>query len=164
MALNIELRPARTTDAQEIAILSKEFIESGLGWSWRAPRILRNIRDPETVVLVADSEVQLAGFAIMWFGSEYARLNLLAVRPRLRRKGIGRCMIRWLEESALVAGISVVHLEVRAKNRSAQAFYQRLGYRSIAITPGYYQGKEAAVRMARDLWSETSVRSSSTDE
>jgi hypothetical protein len=40
---------------------------------------------------------------------------------------------------------------VRAGNQGAQLFYKRLGYRTIAHLPGYYQGIEAALRMGRDL-------------
>jgi ribosomal protein S18 acetylase RimI-like enzyme len=40
---------------------------------------------------------------------------------------------------------------VRAGNEGAQLFYERMGYRTIAHLPGYYQGVEAALRMGRDL-------------
>ena len=88
----------------------------------------------------------------MYFGSEVARLNLLAVRPECRRAGVGRRLIQWLEESALVAGISLVYLELRADNKGAKAFYEKLGYRRVGYLPGYYSGRESALRMGRDLW------------
>ena len=50
-----------------------------------------------------------------------------------------------------MAGSFVVYLELRASNPGARAFYQALGYRCIAHVPRYYQGIEAAIRMARDL-------------
>ena len=50
-----------------------------------------------------------------------------------------------------MAGSFVVYLEVRASNQGARAFYQALGYRCVAHVPRYYQGIEAAIRMARDL-------------
>ena len=31
------------------------------------------------------------------------------------------------------------------------AFYERLGYRQLGRVDGYYQGRESAVRMGRDL-------------
>jgi ribosomal-protein-alanine N-acetyltransferase len=101
--------------------------------------------------LVADVQQQIRGFAIMDFSQEEARLNLLAVAPGYRRSGIGRRLVEWLQKSALVAGISVIYLEVRASNRGAHAFYEKLGYRKIARLSGYY-GRESAIQMARDLW------------
>ena len=47
------LRLAETRDAQAIAIMSREFVEAGLGWKYDAARVLRAIRDRETVALVA---------------------------------------------------------------------------------------------------------------
>ncbi|HKK13748.1 MAG TPA: GNAT family N-acetyltransferase [Gammaproteobacteria bacterium] len=148
----IELSLGRPEHAQEVAGLSRDLIEAGLGWSWTPERVLRSLRHPDTVVLIAPRPGHLAGFAIMHFGLEEAHLNLLAVRPRYRRSGLGRRLVHWLEQSALTAGISVVYLETRDGNRGAQAFYRRLGYRRIGRVPAYYRGREAAVRMARDLW------------
>lgn len=132
--------------------MSRDLVETELGWSWTPARVARNIRCPDTVVLVARDGRRIVGFAIMNFGQEEAHLNLLAVDPKYRRARLGRRLVEWLEASALVAGISVVYLEVRATNKGAQAFYERIGYQRIGRAPGYYGGYEAAIRMARDLW------------
>ncbi len=88
----------------------------------------------------------------MRFGEEEAHLDLLAVRPRFRRAGLGRRLVEWLEKSAVVAGISVIYLEVRENNKEAQAFYRKLGYRRVTRLSGYYRGRESAICMGRDLW------------
>jgi len=131
--------------------MSRDLIESGLGWSWTRARVTRNIADRDTLSIVVCQGVKLTGFAIMYFGQEHAHLNLLAVRPEFQRRGIGTRMIQWLEESARVAGIRGVHLEVRARNQQARRFYRRLGFLEMALLPKYYRGIEAAVWMARDL-------------
>ena len=61
-------------------------------------------------------------------------------------------LIEWLEESALVAGVSIIYLEVRSGNSVAQQFYESLGYRRVRQLQGYYRGTETAVCMAIDLW------------
>ncbi|MGH8594956.1 MAG: GNAT family N-acetyltransferase, partial [Gammaproteobacteria bacterium] len=136
MSQELELRLATVSDAFQIAVISRDVIETGLGWSWTPPRVIRSIRCPDTAVLVADVGPRVVGFAIMYFAEEEAHLNLLAVRKDYQRAGLGRRLIEWLEVSALVAGISVVYLEVRANNRGAQTFYETLGYRKIAHVPG----------------------------
>lgn len=142
---------AKAGDAARIATMSRDLIETGLGWSWTAPRIARHVRAPESVVLAARRGASLAGFAIMRFGEEHAHLDLLGVAPGARRAGVGRGLVEWLETSALVAGISIIYLEVRATNDGALAFYERLEYQAIDRIPGYYEGRESAIRMARDL-------------
>jgi ribosomal-protein-alanine N-acetyltransferase len=151
----VELRLASSGDVPRLAAMSRDLVELGLGWSWIPSRIARHVRAPESVVLVAQDGATIVAFAIMRFEIEDAHLDLLAVKPAYRRAGIGRKLIAWLEESALVAGISVIYLEVRDGNEVARAFYEKLGYRRIKHLPGYYGGREAAIRMARDLWCPT---------
>ncbi|HSS66760.1 MAG TPA: ribosomal protein S18-alanine N-acetyltransferase [Gammaproteobacteria bacterium] len=151
-----EFRLASVSDAANLAVMSRDLVELGLGWSWTQARIVRHIRSAESVVVVARSHGLITGFAIMRFGREEAHLDLLAVRPKYRRTGIGRRLMAWLEKSALVAGISVIYLEVRENRKEARAFYEKLGYRRVTRLPGYYRGQESAICMGRDLWCETS--------
>ena len=147
----LSLRLARLADADSIANLSRDLIENGLNWRWTPVRVAASIRAANVNVLVASVHEEIAGFAIMRYGDDDAHLDLLAVAPPYRRSGIGRQMMEWLEECAIVAGIFNVDLEVRAGNEEAQMFYTRMGYRPLMQLPGYYQGMEAALRMGRDL-------------
>ncbi|MGH6635343.1 MAG: GNAT family N-acetyltransferase [Gammaproteobacteria bacterium] len=156
----VTLRLAKPEDAERIARMSRDLIEEGLGWSWIPDRVKNRIRARETLVLTARAAGPLVGFAIMEFLEEDAHLALLAVSSRYQRCGIGHRLVRWLEKSAEVAGISVIHLEVRAGNLAAHAFYRSLGYREVGLLPRYYGAQEAAIRMMRQLrvlrWSEFS--------
>lgn len=147
----VTLEPASPRDAVRIAQLSERVVEFGLRPAWTPHRIAAAIHDRETMVLTARAERRLAGFAIMQFGDASAHLNLLAVDPAHRRLGVGRQLIEWLEESALVAGTLRIRLELRAGNTEALSFYSALGYRRRALVPGYYQGIEDAIRMERRL-------------
>ena len=151
MPANLTLRLATLDDAAEIAAMSRDLIEMGLGWTWTAARVARNIRSSSTLTVVACNPERLAGFAIMYFGDEHAHLSLLAVRPERQRTGIGSHLVGWLEESALTAGIGTIRLELRATNRAARRFYARLGFAEVARVPAYYGGVETAVRMSRDI-------------
>jgi ribosomal-protein-alanine N-acetyltransferase len=148
---NLTLRFATPADAGQIADMSRELIETGLGWTWTQARVARNIDSASTVTLVACDADRLVAFAIMYFGDDHAHLNLLAVRRPWQRHGIGRYLVGWLEESALVAGVGTIRLELRASNRGARRFYERLGFQEVARVPEYYSGVETAVRMARDI-------------
>lgn len=153
------LRLANFADAQSIALMSRELIETGLsGWSWDPKRVARTIQARDTQVVVAAVRNHLTGFAIMNFGDEQAHLSLLAVTPSHQRCGIGRQIMEWLEESALVAGITTVNLELRANNFAARDFYRALGFTDSAYIPGYYRGVETALRMSRDIRRQISDR------
>jgi ribosomal-protein-alanine N-acetyltransferase len=145
------LRLARPEDAPPIALMSRELIEFGLGWRYNPDHVRRLIRNPDTLVLVAADRERIVGFAIMEFGDERAHLVLLAVQAERQRRGAGRRMVHWLLESATTAGIASIHLELRARNTAARAFYLALGFADTVLIPGYYSGREAAVRMVRIL-------------
>jgi ribosomal-protein-alanine N-acetyltransferase len=145
------LQLARIEEAAALAQMSRELIETGLAHSWTAARIARHIQHPESVVLAAQVARAPVGFAVMQFADDSAHLNLLAVAAAQRRRGIARALVNWLEESARTAGTFVIALELRATSAAAYAFYSALGYRETGRAPGYYQGVEEAIRMARDL-------------
>jgi ribosomal-protein-alanine N-acetyltransferase len=142
---------ARTTDAREIAEMSRELIEQGLTWSWTPARVQHFISGPESSVVVARREPRIAAFAIMHFGDDVAHLNLLAVSPEHRRQGLGSQLMEWLTKTAIEAGVFRINLEVRSRNEAARIFYARLGFDQLGIVQGYYQGREAALRMSRQL-------------
>jgi [ribosomal protein S18]-alanine N-acetyltransferase len=164
----ITVRIAEPRDAQAIAMMSRDFIESGLGWKYDAARVMRAIRDRETLAVVAceggksnsagstsGTRGALTGFAIMEFGDERAHLVLLAVRPSHRRLGIGQRLLEWLLESARCAGMASIHLELRANNDAARRFYRAMNFYETVLVPGYYRSgegrKEGALRMLRVL-------------
>jgi ribosomal protein S18 acetylase RimI-like enzyme len=139
-------------DATRIATMSRDLIEHGLAWRWTPPRILRMIRDPATNVAVARDATAVNGFALMQYKDDEAHLLLLGVDPAQRRRNIGRALIRWLEATALTAGIGRIYLEARTRNVDARAFYRALGYVEIRSVCGLYSDNEDGVRIARDLW------------
>ena len=143
----VTLRPARPEDARAMAAMSRDLIEAGLPWRYSPKRIASLMSDRETVTLAARDAAGLQGFAIMQFGDERAHLVLLCVRPANQRRGIGRKLVEWLLQTARVAGMASIHLELRADNEAAQGFYQRLGFAPTLVVPGYYEGRIAARRM-----------------
>ena len=44
-----------------------------------------------------------------------------------------------------------VRLEVRGSNSPAQSFYHRSGYRLVGRIPGYYDRRETALVLVKDL-------------
>lgn len=151
MNKRIEFKLAKSSDASRIGSMSRDLIEHGLPWSWDPARIMQQIRCHDTVVLTAWDRRQVIGFAIMRFLEESAHLNLLAVDARYQGMGVGRGLVEWLEHSARIAGTFIISLEVRLSNQGARAFYRKLGYTELARIPRYYAGREAAMRMSRDL-------------
>jgi ribosomal protein S18 acetylase RimI-like enzyme len=163
---------ARPDDAREIAEMSRDMIEQGLPWSWTTARVQHFIMASESSVVVArrdrrgggsqrnprfsngrhgDARHGIDAFAIMQFSADVGHLNLLAVAPEHRRQGLGRQLMDWLILTCIEAGVFRVNLELRTQNEQARAFYEKMGFAALDVVQGYYQGREAALRMSLRL-------------
>jgi ribosomal-protein-alanine N-acetyltransferase len=145
------IRLATAADAAAIADMSRQYIESGLGWSWTPARIAASIADRETNVALIDQPDGVLGFGIMHYAERTAHLALLAVDPAQRRRGIAARLVAWLEKCADTAGIERIRVEARSDNPAALAFYQKLGYVQIDRITRYYRGVLDAVRLEKTL-------------
>ena len=155
------IRLANSSDACDIALLSRCEIEYGLPWAWTPEAVAGAISNSNMNVAVsvteqgieadADSQHALCGFALVYFGRTHAHINLLAVNNNNRRRGIGREVLEWQTKSARTAGIRYLTLEVRRTNRAAQDFYRDCGFETRDTVSRYYNNKEDALRMVRKL-------------
>lgn len=145
------IRLATSGDADAIAALSRTEIERDLSWGWTPLRVDRAMRDPTTNVIVAVEGGPLIGFGIMEYLDEVAHLQLFAVRPEARRRGVGSAILVWLEKVACDAGLACFRVEARQDNVPALAFYRKHGYRERATVPGMYEGFEDGVRLEKQL-------------
>jgi ribosomal-protein-alanine N-acetyltransferase len=148
---HIEVELAAYSDAIEIAILSRDTIEAGLGWGWTEDKVKGAIRNKATNVVVARIGGELAGFGIMRYGSDKANLDLLAVKPEYRRCGYGASLVRWLEDVAATAGVFNVYVQARENNETAIKFYESLGYVVLEKITKFYRNKESGVTMLRHI-------------
>lgn len=78
------------------------------------------------------------GFAGIWYLFEEAHLTTIAVREANRRQGIGELLLISSIEMAKQLGAETVTLEVRVSNESAQALYEKYGFRKVGRRKGYY--------------------------
>jgi GNAT superfamily N-acetyltransferase len=99
--------------------MSRDLIETGLGWSWGPDRVARSIANKDTFTLLACDRDRVVAFAIMYFGDEHAHLNLLAVLSSHQRLGIGQRMVVGLTDSACAAIIHDPRAARQATRRAA---------------------------------------------
>jgi ribosomal protein S18 acetylase RimI-like enzyme len=90
---------------------------------------------PDAVIAVAESPAgDPAGFVFVstrtdyFTGERHAHVEVVAVAPLVRRRGVGRALIDEAERWASARGDRVITLNVFDANRRARALYARLGY------------------------------------
>ncbi len=145
------IRFASLDDAADIALMSRDFIEQGLPWSWRYERVARAVRSPDCNVVVVGDPGTLVAFGIMSYLDEDAHLLLFAVEPQHRRRGVGSAVLRWLEEVARAAGSQRIRVEARRENVAARSFYSEQGYHERVIQKAMYGRVVDGVRLEKWL-------------
>lgn len=81
---------------------------------------------------------RIGGFMIIWHVVTEMHLLSIAVHPHLRGQGIGSAMLKTLVAFSREHGAKEIQLEVRVSNVRAQALYERLGFRQVAVRRKYY--------------------------
>jgi DNA-binding MarR family transcriptional regulator/GNAT superfamily N-acetyltransferase len=134
----VEVAPERITNSdsqhclrQYFAELQERF-ESGFDTT-RSPTPVAEFMPPNGLFLVA----RLDGRPVACGGIKFtkrgaAEIKRMWVHSSVRGMGLGRRMLRELEEQARTHGFNVVQLETNEALKEAQALYRASGYREVA--------------------------------
>jgi len=89
---------------------------------------------------VAYLEEQAAGCGgVQLFGSEYAEIKRMYVRPEFRGRGVGKRLLAHLEAYALERGIPLLRLETGVFQTEAIGLYQSFGFQRIPPFGPYFE-------------------------
>lgn len=80
----------------------------------------------------------ILGFAGFWIMAGEAHITNIALREKHRRQGIGELLLLSLIDLAIKLEASLVTLEVRASNTTAQSLYAKYGFAKVGVRRGYY--------------------------
>lgn len=150
----IEIRPLDGNDFEQILSLA-EIVEEAPRWSRahfeellgnrllpdgpscpRVALVAREIAAPDT------RSGQILGFIVASLVPPEAELESIAVAENARRHGIGRRLLASLVTRLRAEGTTQLHLEVRASNRVALAFYSAQDFKQSGMRSRYYADPE----------------------
>lgn len=101
--------------------------------------------------LVAKLQDKVIGYVGTWIILDEAHITNVAVHSEYRRQHVGEKLLVTLIEEMKERHVTKMTLEVRVSNGGAQKLYEKLGFVSAGIRPGYYQSNaEDAVIMWKD--------------
>jgi ribosomal-protein-alanine N-acetyltransferase len=93
----------------------------------------------------------ILGFIGLWYMASEMHIINLAVHPDHRHKGIGETLLIWGIELSIELRATLITLEVRVSNLSAQALYAKYGFSKRGVRRAYYlDDREDAVIMTMD--------------
>jgi ribosomal-protein-alanine acetyltransferase len=115
-----------------------------------APWTAGNFRDALAAgygATVGEANASIVAYGVLTFAPGEAQLLNLTVIDALRRRGIGRELLRRFLADAAALGADQCFLEVRASNAAAIGLYSAEGFVPVARRAGYYPASYAgAVR------------------
>jgi ribosomal-protein-alanine N-acetyltransferase len=118
---------------------------------WTREQLRAELPDERHEFLVAASaEGELLGYIGMMSVLDEGYISNVAVAPGLRRRGVGRALVREMLRRAEARGLAFVTLEVRAHNEGAIALYASEGFGPVGLRRAYYERpREDALLMTK---------------
>jgi [ribosomal protein S18]-alanine N-acetyltransferase len=142
------IRGFRTEDFESLYQIDQICFPNSIAFSRK--ELTYYLNHPQCVARIADSANGILGFVLARIESSiHAHVLTLDVIPECRKQKIGTLLMTVLHEELQQKGISASVLEVGVRNTAAQHLYKQLHYQYLSTIPGYYHGKEDAIRMAR---------------
>ncbi|MFC1655500.1 GNAT family N-acetyltransferase [Patescibacteria group bacterium] len=134
---DINYREATIKDAEGVAELLIEF-----GYP-NTPTFARNkiealTDNPEVILIIAETKGEIAGVAqlqitnFLYETGKTARIITLIVKEKYRRQGIGKTLVKKLEEEAAKVGSTKIEVTSRKDRTEAHDFYKGLGYQEAS--------------------------------
>lgn len=145
--MNLKIRKPEESDISEMFLIAME----SFSLPWSINTFIDEIKNPHSILKVAELEGNLTGYAVLRVILDEAELLSIAVKPKFRKLGIATALLKQtLEELKNV--VKACYLEVRQSNQPAINLYKNLGFRFCGVRKNYYiLPQEDAYMMRLDL-------------
>lgn len=148
MQSEIKIVPMRRDHIAQVAELERTCFPD----PWPEEVLHHELENPLSLWLVALQGQAVAGYIGSQSVLDDADMMNLAVRPQLRRLGIGSRLTIALAKTLQEKGVKNLCLEVRVSNAPAIGLYQSLGFVQVGRRPRYYfHPKEDALILKKRL-------------
>lgn len=138
----ITIRKAETADARRLADIAYRAWESGILPLLTEQPGIRQAEQRRLAQAVAETlnriiVAEVDGIVVAWCSRSARRayIPFLFVMPELQGHGLGSMLLRRMESMLELEGADRVQLETPADNVRAVRFYEKQGYRILALRP-----------------------------
>lgn len=131
----ITVRELRKEDIPELSRIEAE----SFSMPWSAAAFGDLLKRPYCTYLTALADGRVAGCCGYTDSLHEANIDNVVVASEYRNQGIAQIMLAKLLERGAASGVESYVLEVRVSNLPAIHIYEKLGFRSVGIRPGFYE-------------------------
>lgn len=128
----------RRMTPEDVPFISK-LEEETFSMPWSANDFLEMLSKEDARYYVAEKEGRILGGCGVLFAADEGNITNVVITPEARNQGIGTGMLRHLMKESGQEGIKAFTLEVRVSNAAAIHVYEKLGFVSEGIRPGFYE-------------------------
>ncbi len=134
----LKFRKMTKEDCERIANLEKE----NFAHPWSYDSLLKEVDNKMALFISAIVDDAVVGYAGMYKVCDEGDITNVVVDKDYRGKGIASGMIEYLINKAETIGIKDMTLEVRVSNEAAIHLYEKFGFESAGIRPGFYDSPD----------------------
>jgi len=143
----VVLRAYDSSDFEKLFTLDHECFPRGIAYSRRMLEYF--LRMPQGSCIVATDDSAIAGFLITEEDGPLAHILTLDVGEQCRRQGVGTLLLERGEKELTSRGVREIVLETSVENAAGLGFWQRHGYRTVAVRKRYYLSRIDAYEMRK---------------
>ena len=145
------IRKMKVSDIPEVEAMEQRAFKS----PWTSEQFHYELTEnPYAQLWVYEEEGVIRGYYDLWIIFENAEMATIGVDPDYQKRGIGQKLMDHLTNEAMKHECETIGLEVRVSNTPAIKLYERNGFFTINVRPGYYKdrdGHEDAYRMMKGI-------------
>ncbi len=134
----------RKMTAEDVPFISR-LEEETFSMPWSADSFLEMISKEDARYYVAEEDGRLLGGCGVLMIAGEGNITNVAIAPEARNRGIGTALLRHLMAEGDREGLTAYTLEVRVSNAAAIHVYEKLGFVSAGVRPGFYEKPEDAL-------------------
>lgn len=144
--MEIEVRELHVSDTKALA----EMEAQAFSMPWSQKDFENLLSHPYCFYLVALAEGEIAGCCGYTRSCDEATIDNVVVSEKFRNRGIAQAMLKELISRGEADSVRAFTLEVRVSNEPAIHIYEKIGFESAGIRPGFYEKpREDAIIMWR---------------
>ena len=128
----------RRMTPEDVPFISK-LEEKTFSMPWSASSFLEMISKEDARYYVAEEDGRILGGCGVLMVAGEGNITNVVIAPASRNRGIGTAMLQHLMMEGDKEGLTAYTLEVRVSNVVAIHVYEKLGFESVGVRPGFYE-------------------------
>ena len=128
----------RRMTPEDVPFISK-LEEETFSMPWSASSFLEMISKEDARYYVAEEDGRILGGCGVLMVAGEGNITNVVIAPASRNRGIGTAMLQHLMMEGDKEGLTAYTSEVRVSNVVAIHVYEKLGFESVGVRPGFYE-------------------------